>query len=242
MPMNISVNPLPVQQTRKSVDSKGVKELQNRFDLLVNQFSDLKNENLKLVPRDEIEEAMTGLLAEMKNLRMNSVTPKLLEDSLNVKADKKELNKLLKQLAKAVGNVDGNSSAGAKSKCLLCDKPVPANQPLTPLPGYSPLSPNQLISSSSTTALDDIRPSTSAARLSGGSMYSRLTSPDPAVRDRESVKIVSDITVLKSTMDLPPIQDSLLANENRAASAKSISKSDIVKSRVRGANVTQNTR
>lgn len=238
MPMNISVNSLPVQP-RKSVDSKGVKELHNRFDLLVNQFNDLKNDSQKLVPRDEIEEAMTGLLAEMKNLRMNSVTPKLLEDSLNVKADKKELNKLLKQLAKAVGNVDGNSSAGAKSKCLLCDKPVPANHPLTPLPAYSPVSPNQMIGSSSTTALDDIRPSTSAARLSGGSMYSRLTSPDPAVRDRESVKIISDITVLKSTMDLPPIQDSLLANENRA---KSSSKSDIVKSRIRGGNVTQNTR
>jgi len=239
MPMNVSVNAGSGQ--RKSVDSKGVKELQNRFDLLINQFNDLKNDSLKLVPRDEIEEAMTGLLAEIKNLRMNSVTPKLLEDSLNVKADKKELNKLLKQLAKALGNVESNSSAGAKTKCLLCDKPVPTNQPLTPLPSYSPISPNQLVTSSSTSLLDDIRPSTSAARLSGGSMYSRLTSPDPAVRDKETVKIVTDITVLKSTMDLPPIQDSLLANENRSVSSKT-SKSDIIKSRIKGGNYTQNSR
>ena len=184
---------------------------------------------------------MTGLLAEMKNLRLNSVTPKLLEDSLNVKADKKELNKLLKQLAKAVGNVDSNSSAGAKSKCLLCDKPVPANQPLTPLPSYAPLSPNQLVTSSSTSALDipDVRPSTSAARLSGGSMYSRLTSPDPTIRDREVAKVVADVTVLKSTMDLPPIQDSLLSSENRSIKS---SKTDIVKSRVRNGNITQNSR
>jgi hypothetical protein len=242
MPLNVSLAPLPqVGQQRKSVDSKGLKELQNRFELLVNQFNDLKTDNLKLVPRDEIEEAMTGLLAEMKNLRLNSVTPKLLEDSLNVKADKKELNKLLKQLAKAVGNVDANSSAGAKSKCLLCDKPVPANQPLTPLPSYAPLSPNQLVTSSSTSALDipDVRPSTSAARLSGGSMYSRLTSPDPTIRDREVAKVVADVTVLKSTMDLPPIQDSLLSSENRSIKS---SKTDIVKSRVRNGNITQNSR
>lgn len=240
MPMNFSISSnAPV--LRKSVDSKGTKELQNRFDLLVNQFTDLKNDSLKLVPRDEIEEAMTGLLAEMKNLRMNAVTPKLLEDSLNVKADKKELNKLLKQLAKAVGNIESNSSAGAKSKCLLCDKPVPINQPLTPLPSYSPVSPNQMITSSSTSLLDEVRPSTSAARLSGGSMYSRLTSPDPSIRDRETVKIVSDIAILKSTMDLPPIQDSLLTHETKSTSSK-ISKTDIVKSRIKAANITQNTR
>ena len=84
-----------------------------------------------------------------------------------------------------------------------------------------------------------MRPSTSAARLSGGSMYSRLTSPDPTIRDREVAKVVADVTVLKSTMDLPPIQDSLLSSENRSIKS---SKTDIVKSRVRNGNITQNSR
>lgn len=166
-------------------------ELTTRFDLVHNQFRDLQKYVTEFVRRDEVEQAMQALLNEVKNIRLNSITPNVLKEGLKLKADATEMKRLIDSLSSAVG--DGKSKAAAiHAKCLICDKPVKtlatkiisSSQSMGVLPGVDIQGYSK--------GLDVDKP---------GSRQQRLTSPERAIR------LNNDITILRSTIDLPPISD-----------------------------------
>lgn len=106
-------------------------------------------------------------------------------------------------LSGAVGDFSGKGEASAlHARCLVCDKPV------TSLSGVLNPSrqrnPNQIGYDKIDDAIDDSRPHTAASLLPSSS-FDRLASPDKTVSVKEKVKVSTDITVLKNSIDLPHI-------------------------------------
>jgi hypothetical protein len=174
-------------------------ELTTRFDLVHNQFRDLQKYVTEFVRRDEVEQAMQALLNEVKNIRMNSITPNVLKEGLKLKADAVEMKRLIESLSSAVG--DGKSKAAAiHAKCLICDKPVKT------------LSSKAMSTSQSMTVLPGMEVQGYSKALDGDKPGSRrVSSPDRAVRSS------NDISILRSTIDLPPITDEEYARESKSS-------------------------
>lgn len=104
--------------------------------------------------------------------------------------------RLVTSLTNAVGELNGYSEASAlHARCLVCDKPVTtlSKARAATQVGYDKRDdiPEQ----------DSLIPQTSNGKLSISN--DRLNSPDRKMQGK--VKVSTDITVLKNTIDLPPI-------------------------------------
>ena len=72
-----------------------------------------------------MQEALKATLYELKLLKMNTINVNKFNEEIEKKADYDEMKKLMEVLSSALGDLMGkNVSAAAKSRCLMCDKPV----------------------------------------------------------------------------------------------------------------------
>ena len=68
---------------------------------------------------------MKAVLYELKLLKMNTINVNKFNEEIEKKADYDEMKNLMEILSSALGDLMGkNVSAAAKSRCLMCDKPV----------------------------------------------------------------------------------------------------------------------
>lgn len=106
----------------------------SKTEALASLLRDLQQHSERLVGKEEVAEALKAVILEVKSLRKNSVSQAVFKEALTLKADAKEVDKLLRQLAGVLGEANlsaqelqalgGLSSAAFHAKCLLCDKPV----------------------------------------------------------------------------------------------------------------------
>ena len=73
-------------------------------------------------------------------MRANAVTNNVFNDALKHKADGEDVQKLIRSLTDAMGNVDGRTASSiVHTKCLVCDAPV---NTMTPAPRDSKSPPH----------------------------------------------------------------------------------------------------
>jgi hypothetical protein len=159
-----------------------------KITMLFEQFKDLEKYCETLVPRQEVEDAMKAVLLEVRDIKVNSVNVNMLKETLKFKADEKEMKKLVEAVTIAIGDLEGTNKAAGVHKCLVCDKPTSSmstrNERLLLMDNHEKNNYNPGI-------------------------YARLGSPDKA----ERTKVAYDLAVLRSSIDLPPIQnEQLLSN------------------------------
>jgi hypothetical protein len=68
-------------------------KLSRRFDILHRYHQDLSTQCSSFVPRQEVEQALQALLAEMRVMKNNSITPDLLKETLKNKASVSEVQR-----------------------------------------------------------------------------------------------------------------------------------------------------
>ena len=203
--------------------SEEVKEMSTRVDLIFNQFKDLQKSCETFIPREEVQEALKATLYELKLLKMNTINVNKFNEEIEKKADYDEMKKLMEVLSSALGDLMGkNVSAAAKSRCLMCDKPVasavrestrgrsgsPSRSPSrtesqdrnAPNRGPLDMANNNKYDGDATSP----RPGTSQPRLSSSRSASALPTPQEAARAK--ARITSEVTVLKNSMELPAIE------------------------------------
>jgi hypothetical protein len=133
-----------------------------------------------------------------------------IRESLKAKADIAEVERIVKTITEAVGDLNINSadaSAAIHAKCLICDKPVTAQRARTagqksrlnsasmPLLGYSK-------------NMDEGPVSASVHQQN--TMFNRLLSNSPAVSQNERAKVAVELAIMRSSIEpLPEITDSI---------------------------------
>lgn len=186
----------------QKVESEDVKELSKRFDLVFDHFQDLQKFCAGFVPREEVELAMKALLNEVKYIKLNAVTAPVLKEGLKLKADASEMNRVVEALTFSIGSLQGKNNAAAVHKCLMCDKPVNTINPKGgPSASRNQIEDNPAAMGTGGESALSFRPATSAAKLAG---YGRLGSPD----SKERARVTSEIAIMRSSIDLPPLQTS----------------------------------
>lgn len=209
-----------------------------RLDLLVRQFKDLQDAQQSLVPREEVHEAMSHMLHEIKLVKLNSINVNRFKIGMDTKADADEVRRLVETLNTAVGDMMGtNVTAAGKARCLLCDKPVGTvvkdaekrdkrgvgNRELR---GASPErpSPSVILHGDVATLPGEesyaSRPS-SVPKLASSSSLSKL-------HHEKAAKITTELTVLRNSIDLPLV-DPVMSSPNNPKLPK-----DTYKQRIRG--------
>ena len=233
-----------------------VQELSTRIELLLKHMQELQTSCQTFIPRDEVQEAMKAVLYEIKVIKMNTVNINKFKEVTDLKADRDEMNNLMKLLNDALGDMMGmNVSSAAKQRCLLCDKPTssvshrgetdrerspspPRTRGSAAIGSQSILSTNQQSSVVESIPEDKSpqRPSTSQPRLSSSASTSKLSDSRAErlamLADKAATakaRITSEITILKNSVDLPPIDPNTLRNQNTAEKRGS----DTYKARVR---------
>jgi hypothetical protein len=76
-----------------AADPSAIEMLARRFEILFTFHEDLAAQCRSYVPREEVEQALRALLAEMKVMKNNSVTPDTFADSLSTKASASEVQR-----------------------------------------------------------------------------------------------------------------------------------------------------
>jgi hypothetical protein len=76
-----------------AADPSDIELLARRFDILFTFHEDLAAQCRSYVPREEVEQALRALLAEIKVMKSNSVTPDTFADSLSTKASATEVQR-----------------------------------------------------------------------------------------------------------------------------------------------------
>ena len=196
--------------------SEEVKEMSTRVDLIFNQFKDLQTTCEAFIPREEVQEALKATLYELKLLKMNTINVNKFNEEIEKKADYDEMKSLMEVLSSALGDLMGkNVSAAAKSRCLLCDKPVSSAARESRGRSSSPSRPHGDRDSPNRSPLEmannnrydheeaSSRPGTSQPRLSSSKSASVLPTPKDAARAK--ARITSEVTLLKNSMELPAI-------------------------------------
>eukprot|EP01035_Chromulina_nebulosa_P019387 gene19387-25256_t len=202
--------------TGKDIMVKDAAELVKRFDILHKHFRELQMFCGTFVPRDEVHEAMQAVVNEVKVIRSSAVTIPVFKDALKLKADNEELQRLISTLSAAIGDFSGLSNSSAlHAKCLVCDKPVTS---LSSAVTYArSRSPNHMLNLDRDRSFDT--DTTGSARMPS-STFVRLNSPDIGVSSRERARVTADVTVMKNSIDLPPINGEINQSySNRIRSA-----------------------
>jgi len=240
----------------------GGEEINKRIDMILLQMQDLKTNHDLLVPRDEVQEAMTAVLREVKLMKMNLVNVNRFKEGLDTKADAEEMRKMVEALSVAVGGLMGtNVSAMAKTKCLLCDKPVagiiktvvnPASIFDSPTKSSNvspPRGTNNNNQREPAAVFDDEsqlsnsapRPNSSVARLSGSASLSKLAALEKKEADRLA-KATSEVTILRTVL---PAMDQQPSGSSPTSRAPAQSYKQRIRSSAGGGggpDPTQNTR
>lgn len=218
-----------VWEREAGADGAGTGELGKRFELLYRQFQDLMAHCASFVPREEIEAALHTVLTEVKAVKSSYVDAVTLREKLKKKADSSDLDKLLTLLSANLAENERAASA-LHQKCLVCDKPVGTIAQAPPPPG----SPSRSVESAGLFGFDkreEREASKQAARGKRGGGR------------KGDIKIEAEYSVLKSSIDLPPL------GEAAATSANNSNTGNKIKQRVRasagggvGPSYTQDTR
>lgn len=216
---------------REAGDGAGTGELGKRFELLYRQFQDLMAHCASFVPREEIEAALHTVLTEVKAVKSSYVDAVTLREKLKKKADSSDLDKLLTLLSANLAENERAASA-LHQKCLVCDKPVGTIAAVPPpLPG----SPSRSVESAGLFGFDKREEREAAKLASKGKKGGR----------KGDVKIEAEYSVLKSSIDLPPLGEAAVSGGNN----NSLSMGNKIKQRVRasagggvGPSYTQDTR
>lgn len=200
-----------------------VKQMGTRVEMLLNQFKDLQADCATFIPREEVQEAMKAVLYEVKLLKMNSINVNKFNEEIEKKADYDEMKNLMEILSSALGDLMGkNVSAAAKSRCLMCDKPVSGamadgrqstrGRERSPSPSrHSANHPNRGpidsdFAKSNNSLPEDVevsRPGSSQPRLASSQSATNLPSRSEVAK--ANAKIHSEVTVLRNSIDLPAI-------------------------------------
>jgi hypothetical protein len=174
-------------------------EVQARCESLSQLYHDLKNSTLKMVPKEEVAEALKAVILELKQLRRNAVTQQVFKDGLKLKADSKEVDQIMRSIAEVLGDINLSAAdlnaqglaAAFHAKCLLCDKPVTNARARITRTGV-PLS----ISRSSPTLEENILPA--------------INSKPQSASQPNRVKTASDVAILRTGVDVfPDMTDSM---------------------------------
>ena len=88
-----------------SVNDDEMKDLSERFLLLANQFDDIRSEQPHLIRREEVEEALSSLVGEVKVIKAKFVDRSLFDEQMKIKADQTELRALANALTHSVGEL-----------------------------------------------------------------------------------------------------------------------------------------
>eukprot|EP00598_Pedospumella_elongata_P002262 CAMPEP_0184972638 /NCGR_PEP_ID=MMETSP1098-20130426/4593_1 /TAXON_ID=89044 /ORGANISM="Spumella elongata, Strain CCAP 955/1" /LENGTH=1110 /DNA_ID=CAMNT_0027494975 /DNA_START=97 /DNA_END=3429 /DNA_ORIENTATION=- len=195
--------------------------LLTRFDMLGKQQLDLHNFCGSFVPREEVHEAMKAVIGEVKSLKQNTVNHTLFKDGLKTKADITEVERIVKTITSAVGDLNINSadsSAAIHAKCLICDKPVTSTGRARTALSSNGLPKNRSSSMVNSTtmpllgyskAMDDSHINQAQLQHHENTMFNRLTSKDPNVSQQERVKVATELAIMRSSIEpLPDINDS----------------------------------
>lgn len=182
-------------------------EVQSRCESLSQLYHDLKGVTLKMVPKEEVAEALKAVILELKQLRRNAVTQQMFKDGLKLKADTKEVDRIMRSIAEVLGDINITASdlsaqglaAAFHAKCLLCDKPVTNVRALTARAGV-PLSMSR-----STPALEN-------------SLLPAISNKPQSAAQPSRVKTASDVAIMRTGLD--DINDSIDSPRgNRLASS-----------------------
>jgi hypothetical protein len=228
-----------------------------RLDLLVKQFKDLQDGCNLFVPREEVHEAMQAVLHEVKLVKLNSVNVNRFKAGLESKADAQEVQKLVVTLNTAVGDMMGtNVTAAGKAKCLLCDKPVGSvvnhvEKRLRRGDHSRSRSPDGRDAGGSSSLVDGsiASGSTRPTSQSSPSRQQQQQQQQSKIVHEKVAKITSEITVLRSSIDLPLVDTNSSSPGGGAAASAGGAKKEAYRQRIRasgaggfGANYTENTR
>eukprot|EP01038_Epipyxis_sp_PR26KG_P011228 gene11228-15068_t len=191
---------------------QAINELKSRFDLLRKQFVELESQSYKYVPRDEIHEAMKAIVGEMKMIKKNYVASNVFKDGLKTKADIDEVEKLMKALNSAVSELNlttntteyAATAAAMHSRCLTCDKPILGTRARSSKNSSKSVAipmANSLSTPSLYNKNDDGfgRPSSEKQ-----SLFNKLASPDINVSAKERARIVTELAIIRSSIDTLP--------------------------------------
>jgi hypothetical protein len=162
----------------------GDHELNERFQIIISQFHELKKSMAGYVPRPEIESALQAILDEIRSVKRGSVDKEIFSEKLKMKADREEIERLLNLLAGTIGSPlnEGTTALAMRLKCLSCDKPInPFLHHSVPSPSHlqRPVTPGAHPEERERDAISDspkARPSTTSAAYRGGMGGSLLTS------------------------------------------------------------------
>jgi hypothetical protein len=112
-----------------SQDDPVFQELLTRVDAIAGTIGYLQSDCKGFVVKEEVTEALKAIVLEIKSLRKNTVTHIVFNEKLKLKCDSIEMERLVKNLADVLGdiNLTSNEVAAFHSKCLICDKPVTAS-------------------------------------------------------------------------------------------------------------------
>jgi hypothetical protein len=195
--------------------------LLERFNALANKQLELEFKSDKLVPKEEVHEALKAIVSEIKNLRKNCVLLPVFREGLKHKAEVSEMERLVKTITEVIGDFNfstefGASSAAAiHSRCLMCDKPVSSQRSRKPAGGMLSASTTNLILSKSVPFGYDKAEDENVQRKNqqqqlnqsqGQTIVKRITSPNPAISKPARAKVLSDVAIIRSTIEpLPEI-------------------------------------
>lgn len=170
-------------------------ETLERFDLLYKQFNDLTLHCEKFVPRDEVEKALHAIVVQVKSLKINSVELPVMKEALKQKADASDVKALVSALEQSIGEIAGSSAGAIHQKCLLCDKTVSRVTPVESIPSVAD-------------RMGEMEERLNSPPTNQGSPAKRPLSPSTANQRKAAAKMKmnSDLTVLRCSVDLPPLR------------------------------------
>ena len=108
----------PISFSGETVGNSDLAKLNERFDILYRQFQDLSLATRTLVPRTEVEEAMQGVLLEIKRVRATTLDKKAVDRLIERKTDHKEFQEMINALS---GSLEGTQALNHKFFCCRDD-------------------------------------------------------------------------------------------------------------------------
>lgn len=128
----------------------------------------------------------------------------------------------MKTITEVVGDYNfsadfASSAAAIHAKCLICDKPVSSQRARTanannrPNNGGNAVMMSRSLSQAGYDKADDELQQQKKQSMQSSSIIKRINSPNPAVSKSAKAKVLSEMTIIRSTIEpLPEINDSFI--------------------------------
>jgi hypothetical protein len=152
---------------------------------------------------------MRAVIHEVKTLKSSAITTNTFTEALKRKAEEADVQRLIKSLTEAMGNVDGRTGSSiVHTKCLVCDAPV--NTLIAPNMSNNMSPPRGVGYDKKLDANLQQRPQTTSGNL----MLSRSLNSSSAkirpMKEKDRVRMSADLRIIRNSIDLPPLD----ANNN----------------------------